>query len=152
MHLSVPADRSLSQPRSLNSALPEREMIDIHTHEAAVLFYGLDEELSLELRESLAVFCDGIDVRPVSGSVDSIRFLNTAPLQIIFCKPDVELVKDIRRKNADTFIVAVSRLPEVMDWLDCIEAGASDYCAAPFEVPHLQWIFESCLRCSMLAA
>lgn len=40
-------------------------------------------------------------------------------------------------------VVVVSRLPEVNDWLDAIEAGAVDYCSAPIEREQLDWILES---------
>jgi DNA-binding NtrC family response regulator len=42
--------------------------------------------------------------------------------------------------------VVVSRHPEISDWLDSIEAGATDYCAAPFENAQVKWIVESSLR------
>jgi len=40
-------------------------------------------------------------------------------------------------------VVVVSRVPEVNDWLDAMDAGAADYCAAPFEKEQLDWILES---------
>ena len=40
-------------------------------------------------------------------------------------------------------VVVVSRVPEVNDWLDAMDAGAADYCAAPFEREQLDWILES---------
>lgn len=40
-------------------------------------------------------------------------------------------------------MVVVSRVPEVNDWLDAMDAGAADYCAAPFEKEQLDWILES---------
>jgi DNA-binding response OmpR family regulator len=40
-------------------------------------------------------------------------------------------------------VIVVSRLPETDEWLDALEAGAADYCAAPFEIIHLRWLFET---------
>ena len=37
----------------------------------------------------------------------------------------------------------VSRFPEVSEWLDAMDAGASDYCASPFEPAQVRWILES---------
>ena len=40
-------------------------------------------------------------------------------------------------------VVAVTRLPDAMRWLDALEAGARDYCGAPFERTQLRWILET---------
>jgi len=48
-------------------------------------------------------------------------------------------------------VVVVSRIPETSEWLDALEAGATDYCAAPFERQHISWVVESALlstRCA----
>ncbi len=48
-------------------------------------------------------------------------------------------------------VVVVSRLPEVSEWLDALDAGAADYCAAPFEHQHMSWLIESALLASQQA-
>jgi DNA-binding response OmpR family regulator len=40
-------------------------------------------------------------------------------------------------------LVVVSRLPDVPEWLHALDAGAFDYCAAPFEPKQIQWILDS---------
>lgn len=40
-------------------------------------------------------------------------------------------------------VVAVTRLPDSQRWLDALEAGARDYCGAPFETTQLRWIMET---------
>lgn len=49
-------------------------------------------------------------------------------------------------------MVVVSRLPEVEGWLNALEAGAADYCAAPFEPAQLGWLLETNTRVRALAA
>ncbi|WP_031500981.1 hypothetical protein [Bryobacter aggregatus] len=52
-------------------------------------------------------------------------------------------------------VVVVSRVPEVNEWLDAMDAGAVDYCAAPFEREQLDWILESTIgrgKASSMAA
>jgi DNA-binding NtrC family response regulator len=71
--------------------------------------------------------------------------------QVIFCGPDVKLVSELRDALPEAPIVVVSRYPEVSGWLDSIEAGASDYCAAPFESAQLKWILESARRSRALS-
>jgi hypothetical protein len=107
----------------------------------AVLF-GLSEDLAGDLLKPLAKFCSNIQ------SVDGGRLSTVAesPAQIIFCGADTEVVSDLRRTKPEAPIVVVSRHPEVSGWLDSIEAGASDYCAAPFESAQLQWILETSMR------
>ncbi len=43
-------------------------------------------------------------------------------------------------------VVVVSRLPEVEGWLDALEDGAADYCAAPFEPVQLRWLLDTHTR------
>jgi hypothetical protein len=107
----------------------------------AVLF-GLSEDLAGDLLKPLAKFCSNIQ------SVDGGRLSTVAesPAQIIFCGANTEVVSDLRRTKPEAPIVVVSRHPEVSGWLDSIEAGASDYCAAPFESAQLEWILETSMR------
>ena len=42
------------------------------------------------------------------------------------------------------FFVA-TRHPSTNDWLDALEAGATDYCSAPFEPRQVNWLMESAL-------
>jgi DNA-binding NtrC family response regulator len=56
------------------------------------------------------------------------------------------LLEAIAHRWPELPVIVVSRMPEVSEWLDAIEAGAADYCAAPFESAHIQWILSSTLR------
>jgi response regulator RpfG family c-di-GMP phosphodiesterase len=40
-------------------------------------------------------------------------------------------------------VVVVTRLPDPQRWLDALEAGARDYCGAPFERTQLRWILDT---------
>ena len=68
---------------------------------------------------------------------------------VVFCSGDSphfrSVLREIGRTHADLPVVLVTRLPEVALWLDALEAGATDYCAAPFEPTQLRWILESVL-------
>lgn len=106
----------------------------------AILF-GLSDDLAGDLMKPLAPLCR--EVQSVSGDVSD---KNLPAAHIIFCGADVSTVSGLRHAQPDASIVVVSRHPEVSDWLDSIEAGAADYCAAPFESAQVQWILESSLR------
>jgi DNA-binding NtrC family response regulator len=73
--------------------------------------------------------------------------LRREPADMIFCasKPEcfLPLQQFVRRHRPGVPIVVVSRCPEVSEWLDAIENGAADYCAAPFEASQIRWILES---------
>src|SRR5687768_4905070 len=105
------------------------------------LLFGLSEDLAGELMAPLSKLCSHIDqVRHQLASVASCG------AQVIFCGANTEVVTKLRQTKPDASIVVVSRHPEVSGWLDSIEAGATDYCAAPFETAQVQWILESSMR------
>ena len=114
--------------------------ISSHNRVRALLF-GLSEDLAHELSKPLSKFC---------SHIDEIRHQFTAAAncgaQVIFCGANTEVVSRLRETNPEASIVVVSRHPEVSGWLDSIEAGATDYCAAPFETAQVQWILESSMR------
>ena len=43
-------------------------------------------------------------------------------------------------------VVVVTRHPEPRFWLDALDAGAADYCGAPFERVQLRWVLGSIVR------
>jgi DNA-binding response OmpR family regulator len=116
-----------------------------------VLLIGLDDQLGQELRRAI-----GGDRRtvhaypslPADGGRTLIEHLHPS---LIFLGGDWHAVRELLRKIPAP-VVVVSRNPEVSDWLDAIEAGATDYCAPPFETAHLAWIVESAGKASRAAA
>lgn len=42
-------------------------------------------------------------------------------------------------------VIVTSRLPEVTSWLNALEAGAADYCGAPFEATQVRWVLDTAL-------
>ncbi len=127
-------------------------MVDQNTIEATVLFHGLDSALAVDLREALAGFCEGIQTEVLSGIAQARTAVRSYRATVVFCGTKTETVKDLRRLNPSASIISVSRLPETTDWLNVIEAGADDYCAAPFETHQLRWILDSTLHYSRAAA
>jgi len=68
---------------------------------------------------------------------------------IVFASGDgkryVSVLKRVHESNPAMPFVVVTRLPETSDWLDALEAGATDYCSAPFEPRQLRWLMESAI-------
>jgi len=55
------------------------------------------------------------------------------------------LLRQVREERPGLPFVVVSRSSDVAQWLDALEAGATDYCSAPFEMQQVQWVMESAM-------
>jgi CheY-like chemotaxis protein len=64
-----------------------------------------------------------------------------ASADALFCSADnpgyPALLGEVRTLRPDLPVIAVTGLPEQAKWLDALEAGAADYCCAPFETAQL---------------
>jgi len=73
----------------------------------------------------------------------------------IFCNGDCPdypaLLRSIRDARPDLPVVVVTRLPESNKWLNALEAGAADYCSAPFETVQVRWILTAVLATPVYA-
>ena len=112
--------------------------------------------LLLDLPETLARELQKVLRRP-SWAVDSQPSLSDdLAADLIFCAAEPQryraLLEELKRKKLGLPVVVVSRLPDISNWLDAIEAGASDYCAPPFDARHIQWIVQSAFRSQPVAA
>jgi Response regulators consisting of a CheY-like receiver domain and a winged-helix DNA-binding domain len=120
--------------------------------QANILLYGLDDALANELTSALSSLCGDVSREEFSSASLCRSAVAAEDIGLIFCSPQPQLVRDLRTKFGSTPIVVVSRFPEVTDWLDALEAGAADYCAAPFETHQIRWILDSSLRYAQAAA
>jgi DNA-binding NarL/FixJ family response regulator len=120
--------------------------------QANALVLGLTDDLASELENALTQFCTGLERHDLRSEVLPVHAIASGLIQVVFCGPQPEVVRQIRATRADTAIIVVSRHTEVSDWLDAIEAGANDYCAAPFEPAQIYWLLESTLKYSQIAA
>lgn len=107
------------------------------TRNIRALLFGLSEDLASDLIAPLKSCA--VNVLGIHGHDGAVN----EDAQIIFCGADTGLVSRLRDAAPEAPIVVVSRHPEVSDWLDSIEAGATDYCAAPFEPSQLRWIMQA---------
>jgi two-component system nitrogen regulation response regulator GlnG len=75
---------------------------------------------------------------------------------IVFANGDgknyLTLLKQVRESHPALPFVVVTRIPETSDWLDALEAGATDYCSAPFEPKHISWLMESAVSSARAVA
>ena len=109
-------------------------------HGKTVLLAGIEPMLATELQQYL--FSRGIEVHESSCLESECSPDAERHFDLVFCETHHPgLLKLLHAVSSP--VVVVSRVPEVNDWLDAMDAGAADYCAAPFEREQLDWILES---------
>lgn len=113
--------------------------------------FGLGSDLAGELQTPLRKLCGNVELIHWSPDENDFEKIALSQAQVIFCDAKSGVVSQLRKTNPQAHIVVVSRHPEVTDWLDAIEAGAADYCAAPFETSQVRWILDSSMRAAKLA-
>jgi DNA-binding NtrC family response regulator len=151
MHENSSFERELT----LRSSGTGEEMLDNGRSPANILFFGFEEPLAAELQNALESGGRPADVKSVSTIPDCLRWLDEDGGDLIFCPADpkhyMALLWALRRRKPKLPVVVVSRYPQVSEWLDAIEAGAADYCAAPFESRQVDWILDNCLQSNRVA-
>jgi DNA-binding NarL/FixJ family response regulator len=118
---------------------------------ANVVLFGLSEALSADLETALGGIAGDIEATSLTPE-ECLESAKRNSANVFFCGPNAELVRELRRQCPNTVIIAASRIPDTDDWLDAIEAGADDYCAAPFETAQLTSMIASNLCPPRLAA
>jgi DNA-binding response OmpR family regulator len=58
----------------------------------------------------------------------------------------------LREGDPSIPVIVVTRMTGTTQWLDALDAGATDYCGAPFERVQVRWIMDSALRSEACAA
>lgn len=112
-----------------------------------VLFIGLDESLAEDLSKALPGYQAATSPAAFDDADVCQATLQQTNADVVFCSARdrdlAVLLQAAGRVRPSPAVVVVTRHPEVNDWLDVLEAGAADYCAAPFESQHLGWILQS---------
>jgi DNA-binding NtrC family response regulator len=118
---------------------------------AKVVLIGLEQTDAGQICRALAVENHQIEQQPQSAA---IRDLLEADIVFAGGEPDfyMPLLKSVRDARPSLPFVVVTRIPETREWLDALEAGATDYCAVPLETRQLHWLMESALPKPRFAA
>jgi DNA-binding response OmpR family regulator len=112
------------------------------TNPRKALLFGLDEALAASLKQVLShCNCKAFFVQ--NRLPDQER---PARADIVFCPSSPDMLHRALELFRGLPVVVVSRLPEVEGWLNALEDGAADYCAAPFEPIQLRWLLETHTR------
>ena len=111
---------------------------------ARVALVGLEEAAATELGRALKSDHE-IQRKPVNTTVEDL-----ADSDIVFADGDrrryMSLLRGIREKRPAMPLVVVTRTAELSNWLDALEAGATDYCSAPFQAREMRWLVETALH------
>jgi DNA-binding NtrC family response regulator len=112
---------------------------------ARVVFIGLEEATAGQIGRALAAQRHEIAYKQRDNVMRDL-----VEADIVFAGGDSEeylpLLRRVREARPALPFVVVTRFPEVVQWLDALEAGATDYCAAPFEMQQVQWVMESAMQ------
>ena len=108
-----------------------------------ILLFELHEGLLCELRDALisARLVPAIEVGVDLEAVDWSQY------DLVFCPVAGNILQQVLSVAAGqmkrVLVIAVSRLPEVQEWLDALELGAIDYFAPPFERSQVRWLMQT---------
>lgn len=111
---------------------------------ANVLMLGLDDGIAQQIE---TITKQGN--HNVKRAVMKAHFDSRPDADLVFVAGDrpgyLSTLRSIRAQRNPPPVIVVTRLPETADWLDALEAGAADYCSAPFEPIQVRWILDSAL-------
>ncbi len=112
---------------------------------AKIMLVGLDQSTTIQIARVVMRESHQIDKRPMS-----VAFNDTADADLLFlCGDDrryLPMLRAIRNDRPHQPVVVVTRVPETGDWLDALEAGATDYCAAPFDLTQVKWVLDAAFK------
>lgn len=112
---------------------------------ARILLLGLDDSVARRIETASLQVHHSVAIEPMCTNYQ------TAPhADVVFVSGDEEryldTLRSIRSHLAAPPVVVVTRTADSCRWLNALEAGAADYCSAPFEPKPIQWILASALQ------
>ncbi len=111
-----------------------------------ILLAHLDPEVESELRNTLSHLAPSRQLDRAEENFNS--FIDWRSYDVVFCPPERAEVMSILAASAGApprpAVIAASRIPEVSEWVDVLEAGAKDYVAAPFEEKQIGRMLAAC--------
>ncbi len=108
-----------------------------------ILLIELHEDLLCDLRDAL------ISARLVPAIEEGVALeaVDWSQYDVVFCPATYSVLEQVlaaaARGMQQRRVIAVSRLPEVSEWLDALELGAIDYFAPPFEQSQVRWLLQT---------
>jgi DNA-binding response OmpR family regulator len=118
---------------------------------AKIVLIGLEQTAAGQICRALALDNHRIEQQPQDFFM---RELLDADIVFAGGEPAcyMSLLRHVRKGRPTLPFVVVTRIPETKEWLDALEAGATDYCSEPIETRQLYWLMESLLPRPRFAA
>lgn len=114
---------------------------------AKIILFGLADDTAESPRKVLTGQGYCVFSYPFVSASHAMALIEQMKADCVFCAAEPEkyipLLEEIRLKMEGLPLIVVSRLAETPEWLNALQAGASDFCAPPFEAASIQWILES---------
>lgn len=104
-------------------------MTESNSPRRTALLWGLDSRLAGALSDALCRCNCAI------GTTE-------APADVLFCPASGDVIRQARTRLPGVPVIVVSPDSDQRRWLDALEAGANDYCTAPFEMIQLRWLLD----------
>jgi hypothetical protein len=118
---------------------------------AKVILIGLEQPAAGQICGALAIDSHQIEQQPHNVAMREIL-----DADIVFAGGEptcyISLLKRVREARPSVPFVVITRTPDTREWLDALEAGATDYCSVPIDTRQLHWMLESVLPRSRFAA
>ena len=111
---------------------------------ANIFLIGVEQTIAADIDRAVSAEWNRVHKEPHDGGLR-----NLTDAEIIFAGGDpaqyLPLLRRVREARPTLPFVVVTGSAETEAWLDALEAGATDYCCAPFELRQIQWLMESAL-------
>jgi two-component system, response regulator FlrC len=121
------------------------------TRMANVFLIGVEQTMAAQISRAVSAERHRVQQEPHDDGARGLKDVG-----IIFAGGDpaqyLSLLKRVRRERPALPFVVVTGSVETAAWLDALEAGATDYCCAPFEARQIQWLMECALPMRRAAA
>lgn len=109
---------------------------------AKAFLTGMERSVTTTLQHALTIGGHQIVHTPCDAPVDDFR-----DADIVFAsghgKQYLPLLQRLRKSRPALPFIVVTGFSNTSEWLDALEAGATDYCSAPLKVRHIHWLMEA---------
>ena len=111
---------------------------------AKIVLIGLEQSTAGQICSALAVERHQIQHRPADLPIRDLR-----DADMVFAGGEraryLPILRRVREVRPSLPFVVVTWIADTKEWLDALEAGATDYCSVPIETRQIHWLMESAL-------
>ena len=117
---------------------------------AKIFLIGLEQEAAGQICRALTVGRHQVEHQSRDALIRELALIpEILDADIVFAGGEparyLTLLKRVREARPALPFVVVTRIGETDEWLDALEAGATDYCSVPIEARQLHWLMEYAL-------